>query len=213
METVSVINNQEIAPGIYSITFRKFFDFIPGQVVKITTHADLEPRLYSIASGVNDEDIQLVYDIKPEGELTNILKNLHSGSELMVSLPFGQFTCTDDNAWWIATGTGIAPFYSMMRSGRVQNITLIHGVRNFQHFLFQNEFSGNLQANYKRCCSASRVEGVFYGRVTEYIRNLEKLPPKTSYYLCGSAEMVVDVRDLLIEKGVDYGRIFSEIYF
>lgn len=213
MKTVSIIQNKEIAPGIYSISFRKFFDFIPGQVVKITTHAAIEPRLYSIASGANEENIQLVYDVKPEGELTNVLKNLQSGGQLLVSQPFGQFICSDDNAWWIATGTGIAPFYSMMRSGRVQNITLIHGVRNFQHFLFQDEFSESLQANYKRCCSGSRIDGVFFGRVTEFIRNLEKLPLNTNFYLCGSAEMVVAVRDLLIEKGADYGRIFSEIYF
>jgi ferredoxin--NADP+ reductase len=37
--------------------------------------------------------------------------------------------------------------------------------------------------------------------------------PDVKYYLCGKALMVVEVRDLLIEKGVDYANIIAEIYF
>jgi ferredoxin--NADP+ reductase len=39
------------------------------------------------------------------------------------------------------------------------------------------------------------------------------LPLNYKYYLCGSAEMVVDVRDILIAKGIPYEQIFAEIYF
>ncbi len=37
--------------------------------------------------------------------------------------------------------------------------------------------------------------------------------PGLKYYLCGSAEMVVDTRDILIRKGVPFDQIISEIYF
>ena len=37
--------------------------------------------------------------------------------------------------------------------------------------------------------------------------------PCLKYYLCGSAEMVVEIRDILIEKGIPFDRIISEIYF
>ena len=39
------------------------------------------------------------------------------------------------------------------------------------------------------------------------------LDPVLKYYLCGSAEMVVDTRDILIEKGIPFENIVSEIYF
>ena len=213
MQTVKIIENIEIAPGIFILTFKRFFDFIPGQVIKITTNSAIAPRMYSIASASYDKNVRIIYDIKPYGELTNILKNKTSGSELLVSLPFGQFICKENDAWWIATGTGIAPFYSMLFSDNFGENMLIHGVRRPEHFIFEKDFSEKLHTNYIRCCSGNKTDDAYFGRVTDYLEQLTYLPADKKYYLCGSAEMVVDVRDLLIRKGVAYGNIFSEIYF
>lgn len=213
MDIVKILENKEIAPGIFILTFKRFSDFIPGQVVKITTNLAIAPRMYSIASASHDKNISIIYDIKPFGELTNILKDQTSGSELLVSLPFGQFFCKENDAWWIATGTGIAPFYSMAFSGNSFKNTLIHGVRRPEQFIFKEEFSEKLQSNYIRCCSGNKSDGAYFGRVTDYLEQLPHLPSDKKFYLCGSAEMVVDVRDILISRGVVYGNIFSEIYF
>jgi ferredoxin--NADP+ reductase len=213
MKKVVIKRNSEITAGIFSLTFSRFFSFIPGQVIKVTTNTAIAPRMYSIASGLEDDDIQIIYDVKPEGELTNILMRLSPGDEIMVSLPFGQFTCSDENAWWIATGTGIAPFYSMLRSGRRNGVTLLHGVRKSSHLLFRKEIECLLGENYIRCCSVEEVEDSFHGRVTAFLETQVQLPGNAKFYLCGGAEMVVDVRDILIGKGVLYENIFSEIYF
>lgn len=213
MEKIKIIQNKEIAPGIYSLTFKRNYDFVAGQVVKITSSLNIAPRMYSIASSTNDANIQLIYDIKPEGTLTNILKDMKAGDDLFVSQPFGQFICNEDDAWWIATGTGIAPFYSMMKSGERNNVKLVHGVRKPEHFLFGDEFSESLKNNYYKCCSGIKEKNTYYGRVTDFLNHLENIPVNCKYYLCGSAEMVVDVRDILISKGVAYGNVFSEIYF
>ena len=213
MDKVKILSNLEIAPDIYSLTFRKLFDFIPGQVVKISTHTAIAPRMYSIASGNNEPEIQIIYDIKPEGELTNVLKSLKVHDEVFISPPFGQFTCNEKVAWWIATGTGIAPFYSMIKSERKLGIMLLHGVRNPETLLFKDEFHSLMNDHYIPCCSGKKIEGVYFGRVTEYLRQMDKIQTGVKYYLCGSAEMVVNVRDILIEKGVAFGDIVSEIYF
>jgi ferredoxin--NADP+ reductase len=168
--------------------------------------------MYSIASGANDPDIQLIYDVRPEGQLTNILKDLRAGDKLLVSQPIGNFICKEDKAWWIATGTGIAPFYSMLRSGQTKGITLLHGVRKPESAIFGDEFSA-LDGGYYPCCSGTRTNGMFKGRVTDFLMHHNSIPLDASYYLCGSAEMVVDVRDLLIERKVPFGNIYSEIYF
>jgi ferredoxin--NADP+ reductase len=213
MEKVKIKENKEIVPGIYALTFKRFFDFIPGQVIKLTTELEIAPRMYSIASALHDTNIRIVYDIKPFGELTNILKDKSRGDDLLVSMPFGQFICTEDDAWWIATGTGIAPFYSMFASGKSAKNTLIHGVRNPEHFIFKDDFTQSLSSRYIRCCSGSQADNLFLGRVTDYLKELSALPSNKKFYLCGSAEMVVEVRDILISRGVAYGDIFSEIYF
>jgi ferredoxin--NADP+ reductase len=49
--------------------------------------------------------------------------------------------------------------------------------------------------------------------VTDYLQRLPDLPKGDKYYLCGQALMVVEVRDLLIEKGIPYGQIYAEIFF
>jgi ferredoxin--NADP+ reductase len=212
MKAVVVKKNIEIAPGVYAISFKRDFDFIPGQVIKITNDNSVPPRMYSIASGAKDPDIQLIYDVKPEGQLTNLLKDLRGGDKLLVSPPIGNFTCKEGKAWWIATGTGIAPFYSMLRSGRTKNITLLHGIRKPENAFFKEEFSA-LEGGYYPCCSSKQTDGMFKGRVTEFLKHRETIPVDASFYLCGSAEMVVDVRDLLIERKVPFGNIYSEIYF
>lgn len=213
MKIVNIIENKEIAPEIYLISFGRFFDFIPGQVVKITTHDSVAPRMYSIASGSEDNYIQIIYDVKPEGQLTNMLKVLGPGDKLQVSMPFGQFNFAGDKSWWIATGTGIAPFRSMLRSGFSNDIVLLHGARNPEHFFFGDELAEKLKNNYHPCCSGKTSKGVFQGRVTDFLKKLGQIPADARFYLCGSAEMVVDVRDLLIEHHVPFGNIYSEIYF
>ncbi|MCP4310049.1 MAG: hypothetical protein GY790_02200 [Bacteroidetes bacterium] len=85
----------------------------------------------------------------------------------------------------IATGTGIAPYYSMLRSGKGKNKLLIHGNRYLEQFIFYDEFSEIEGGSYIRCCSAETDEGVFHGRVTGYL-DAHTLPdPRLKYYLCG----------------------------
>jgi len=42
---------------------------------------------------------------------------------------------------------------------------------------------------------------------------LDDLPEDQKYYLCGSAEMVVECREILISKGIAFSNIVAEIYF
>jgi len=213
MRKIEIVENSLIAPGIFSLIFDRKFDFIPGQVIKLTSDASIPPRMYSIASGMDEPIVRIIYDLKPEGLLTNALKTLKKGDSIEVSEPFGNFICKSASAWWIAIGTGIAPFYSMFRSGSCEDITLLHGARQKEFFLFSEELAASLVNNYIPCCSGDKMPNTFNGRVTDYIKSLVELPAGATYYLCGSAEMVVEMRDLLISKGVRFDAIVAEIYF
>ncbi|WP_319591861.1 FAD-dependent oxidoreductase [uncultured Draconibacterium sp.] len=207
-----VTNNEEISPGVHVISFSRNYDFLPGQVVKIGIDNDHPPRIYSICSGNQEDEIRILFNIKDDGFLTPKMAAMIPGDILYVSEPYGSFLGTKEPAWWIATGTGIAPFYAMYRSGISENKTLIHGVRHLNQFYFEDELEWSLGENYVRCCSQEQSCDVFPGRVTNYLEELTTLPD-VKYYLCGKALMVVEVRDMLIEKGVDYGNIIAEIYF
>jgi ferredoxin/flavodoxin---NADP+ reductase len=213
LNPVLVSSNLEIAPGAYILAFPRTFDFIPGQVVSIGTDLVAEPRLYSIASGNQLDDIWILYTVNPEGRLTPELAKLSKGDRVYVSDPFGRFTGNDDPAVWIATGTGIAPFASMFFSVPTHNKILIQGNRNLSGLYFYDKFIKALGQNYHPCCSRESVAGCYSGRVTGFLQDFNIPDLSIPFYLCGSAEMVVDVRDILIEKGVPYDNILAEIFF
>ena len=208
----TISNNIEISPGVYITSFKRNFEFIPGQVVKIGIDRKMPPRIYSICSGNQDQEVSILFNIKEGGYLTPKLASLIPGDKILASEPYGSFLGSKEKAVWIATGTGVAPFYSMLKSGLSKNKTLIHGVRHLNQFYFEDELEWALNDNYIRCCSKESSCNIFPGRVTDYLKTIDILPD-IKYFICGQALMVVDVRDFLIEKGVHFENILSEIYF
>lgn len=209
----SLTFTQELSEGMYLIGFKRNYLFKAGQVIGIAMEENGPRRLYSICSGEEDDEIQILYKVVDEGYLTPQLSDLEPGDTIWITPPGGEFTGNPEPAVWIATGTGIAPFYSMLRSAHGQNKILIHGNRYLEQYHFYDEFREALGDNYIRCCSAESDPDVYTGRVTDYLKEHPRLDPNILYYLCGSADMVVEVRDILIAKGIPFGHIISEIYF
>lgn len=207
-----ITGNIEISPDVHLISFHRDCDIIPGQVIKIGVGTDHPPRIYSICSGNNDPEISVLFNVKKDGILTPRLASLIPGDKILASEPYGSFLGNKKPAWWIATGTGIAPFYSMFRSGLKKDKTLIHGASYLNQFYFEDELEEAFADNYIRCCSRESSCNTFPGRVTDYLSQLNHFPD-VKYFLCGQAIMVVEVRDLLISKGVPFANIEAEIYF
>ncbi len=208
----SITGNYELSPDVHLISFDRKSDFIPGQVIKIGLDNQQPPRIYSICSGNQDPEVSVLFNVKKDGILTPRLAALVPGEKILASEPYGSFQGDENPAWWIAAGTGIAPFYSMFRSGLKKNKTLIHGVSYLNQFYFEDELQETLEENYIRCCSRESSCDTFPGRVTDYLSQLNALPD-VKYYLCGKSLMVVEVRDLLISRGISYENIIAEIYF
>lgn len=208
-----LIAKQEIASGVFVLRFERSQDFLPGQVVGITTDKAIPARLYSICSGAEDNYLEVLFNFKEGGILTPILAQLKPGDLVSVSKPFGAFLGDNKPAWWIAAGTGVAPYRAMLRSGLGSNKMLIHGGRTADSFYFSDELIASLGDKYIRCCSQEENEVFYNGRLTNWLREQNDIPKDQNYYLCGSAEMVVEVRDILISKGVAIDQVMSEIYF
>ena len=210
---VTLTFTEELSPGIFMFGFYRDFQFTAGQVIGIALAEDGPRRLYSICSGETDREVLILYNVVEEGFLTPRLSDLEKGDTIWITEPRGEFTCNHDPAVWIAAGTGIAPFHSMFRSGLGDNKILIHGNRYLEQFHFYDEFFSQLGKKYIRCCTGESDPGVFHGRVTAYLAENPLPGPGLKYYLCGKAEMVTESRDILIEKGIPFDRIISEIYF
>ncbi len=210
---VTVNSLQIIGNEVYVLRFNRAKDFLPGQVVAISTDLVLAPRLYSLCSGPEEAEAAVLFTEKTNGMLTPKLAKLKKGDSFWVSAPFGAFLGDENPAWWIASGTGVAPFRSMMKAGLGISKRLIHGGRTLDSFYFSDDFLPIFGTDYIRCCSQESAEGIYAGRLTQWLRDQEKLPGNCMFYLCGSAEMVVEVRDILVLKGVTIERIMSEIYF
>lgn len=211
-ESCKVIENRRISSNTFLLTFKRLSDFIPGQMVKISLEPSLDSRLYSIASGIHDKNFSIIYNYVANGKLTPTLSTLKPGDRIYCSEAFGSFTDLPHKSIWIANGTGIAPFLSMIASGFSENKTLIRGARYAEDFYFDDIIRLSMNERYIRCSSSGAMKDSFHGRITDYLIQKQTIE-NTHYMLCGSAEMVVEVRDILITKGVSFTGISSEIYF
>ncbi len=110
LQEVIITQNQEISPGVHLISWHRKHNFIPGQVVKITLDPQVPPRIYSVCSGNDDPEISVLFNIKEEGVLPPRLAGVIRGMKIWATMPYGSFQDNKKPAWWIATGTGIAPF-------------------------------------------------------------------------------------------------------
>lgn len=207
-----VSNIEDLGAGAYVYYFKRFFNFQPGQFVAISLDKEEPPRLYSIASASHSDEIAILFKVKQDGFLTPRLAKIQIGEEILVSNAFGAFYGTEHPDYWIAAGTGIAPFVSMHKEGISKGKTLIHGGRAEDSFYFADLFENKEDLNYIPCSSVMEKKGYYSGRLTEYLKN-EDLEVQKHFFVCGSSEMVVQVRDILIDRGVDYDHIIAEIYF
>lgn len=192
---------------------RNGLNFKAGQHVQLNNINNFNFREYSIYSGENDPYLEvLVKEIK-DGILTPRLKKLKPNDSVELNGPFGRFTLnsteiSSNNYVFIASGTGIAPFHSFIRTYPELDYTLLHGVR-YTHEAFEKEDYS--KGNYILCASRDR-KGDFHGRVTKYI-DQHSFSKNTQFYICGNSNMIFDAVKILKNKGFTRENIHAEVYF
>ncbi|MBM4152244.1 MAG: hypothetical protein FJ220_01810, partial [Kiritimatiellaceae bacterium] len=112
-----LMRHDEISPGVFVIGIQRTRPFKAGQSVYLSVNPDDTPRIYSICSGPNEDELCILFSVHPGGLLTPQLARMKKGDRVWISNPYGVFIIGDEPAWLIATGTGIAPFYSALSAG------------------------------------------------------------------------------------------------
>ena len=205
------------------------FNFKPGQFVTldlpIHEQRNKRWRSYSIASWPNATNIiELVVVYVNQGAGTQYLFNqVHEGSELTLRGPQGVFvlpTVIDRDLFLICTGTGIAPFRSMVHHIKNHNIAhkhihILFGCRTQQDLLYYNEMKTlekeMLHFHYTPTLSREQWEGKT-GYVHALYEELIINKPNAQFYLCGWQNMIDEARQKLQQLGYDKKHIYFELY-
>lgn len=205
---------KHLTESTYILRFDKNgMDFTPGQHLTLGLAGDSQLREYSIYSPNKADYLEVLIKEVETGTVSKRLKKLHPGSIVNVDGPFGFFTLDEKKIdaskyLFIATGTGIAPFHSIINSYPNLNYKILHGVRFGNE---QYEAGGYPKEKYTSCVSRENA-GDFHGRVTDYLLK-NSVDSDTLVYLCGNYEMIHAVYDVLTTKGLSPDNIRTEVYF
>ncbi len=200
--------------------------FLSGQFVMVYNEffdLDQQSRSYSIASVSNTpEEIELCIVLNETGKFTPWLFSLDLGQELMVSEPQGGFVFRGIEEpikhVFVCTGTGIAPFRSMIHDSLMQGCetVLVFGNRWKEDVLYWDHWN-TLQENnplFRFIPVLSREEvpqcktGYVHPYYTRELKDLED----ARIYVCGWKEMCNQTRDRLKELGFNRRQYFFEQY-
>jgi ferredoxin--NADP+ reductase/benzoate/toluate 1,2-dioxygenase reductase subunit len=208
-----VLDVRYLTDSVFVIRFDKEgLAFKAGQYVKLGTLEHKERREYSIYSPVKAAYIEVLVQLVDEASFSYRLSKLLPGDKLLVTGPYGNFTLEDtyqnDKNIFVAAGTGISPFHSMVLSDLLLDYTILHGVRYLKEGYERSVYH---ESRYIQCTSGEQGSE-FHGRVTDYLRKYE--PDATAhYYLCGNSAMIDEVFNILKSAGVSINNIHAEIYF
>lgn len=221
MTTLRLLENRPIAPSMHELVFTRpeGFAFRAGQFVRLGLNGSF--RAYSIASGENEAELRFLVTQVEGGELSPMLCRLQSGDVVDLDgnadghlnpdrIPGGE------TLWLLATGSGVSPFISMIRSGRLWNswkdVVLVAGVRTLEdaaaaQMLLDEELPGPFTL---ACATTRDVSSELSGRIPQLLETGEleahvgrRIDADVSrVLLCGNPDFIRETRALLKARGL-----------
>ena len=219
----------------FRITRPQSLRFRSGEFVMIGLPNAAKPvfRAYSIASPSWDEELEFFSIKVPDGPLTQHLQKIAPGDTvLMRPKPTGTLVLDaltpGRRLWMISTGTGIAPFASVMRDpetyDKFEQVILTHTCREVAELAYGEELARNLvedpligelaQGRFVHYATATREPYPRMGRITDLIDSGKLFsdlgtppfdPAIDRVMICGSMDMIRDVKALVEKAGLTEG--------
>ncbi len=225
-----LIESCELAPGVRHFLFEvpggDPFRFIPGQFVSITQELEGKNivRAYSISSDPDGTNyFTLCLNRVADGRLSPWLCLLEPGMSIEIQQPLGMFTLrpNERDVILVATGTGVAPYRSILRAelGKsARKFTLVFGTRHASTLLYNAEFEAMANVfpdQFRYWPTLSRPEPGWQGRTGYVQTHLEEAVGDrrdVDVFICGLKLMVDEVRTRLKAAGLDRKQIVYEKY-
>ncbi|EPP3358640.1 ferredoxin--NADP reductase [Acinetobacter baumannii] len=231
-----VLSVHRWTPTLFSFTMTRpsHFKFTAGQFARIGLKVgdELVVRAYSVVSSPFDETLEFFSIVVPDGAFTSNLQHLKVGDELYLEkIPYGYLTLAryqqplPHDLWLLATGTGLAPFLSMLQDfetwSNYQKINLVYSVRTAAELAYVDriqeiaETFGEGHSGFKfipiitRDSSAplhERLPVLIENGELEKAAGLELSPASSHVMLCGNPQMVDDTKEALKRRGLTMNR-------
>jgi len=217
-----VVENRHWTEALFSLRVEgPRLAFEAGQFVRIALDIDGEriARPFSFVNPPSDPRLEFYGIVLPQGPLSPRLARLAPGESLFVaSNPAGFLVLSElpdkDSLWLMSTGTGIAPFLSILRTEapwkRFRNVVLVHAVRHAAELVYRETIGQMKNLRYVPFVSRESAPGALAGRIPAAVTDgrLEaaaglRLAPETSQVmLCGNPEMLKDTTAALAARGL-----------
>lgn len=245
--TTKVAARVQWAPDLVTLQLATPIDFKPGQFVNVALTDETgkrERRSYSLASAPG-APAELYLGQVPSGQFSPRLLALQVGDTLELdSKPSGFFTLDElpleeqpKQAWFLATGTGLGPFISMLRDGAAQRrfdrIIVVHGVRQLAHLGYREELQRLVQQSAGRVSYlplvsreqpppaglSGRIPALISSGQLEQVSGVTLSPERSQVLLCGNPQMIAESKQTLEARGLrvhrrrNPGHILSENYW
>ncbi|EMC7873208.1 ferredoxin--NADP reductase [Acinetobacter baumannii] len=231
-----VLSVHRWTPTLFSFTMTRpsHFKFTAGQFARIGLKVgdELVVRAYSVVSSPFDETLEFFSIVVPDGAFTSNLQHLKVSDELYLEkIPYGYLTLAryqqplPHDLWLLATGTGLAPFLSMLQDfetwSNYQKINLVYSVRTAAELAYVDriqeiaETFGEGHLGFKFIPIITRDPSApLHERLPVLIENgelekaagLELSPASSHVMLCGNPQMVDDTKEALKCRGLTMNR-------
>ena len=228
---------EEVSPGLAIVgvqALEEAFPFEPGQYATLGLMGPekLVQRPMSISSSADDlSEYEFFIRLVDSGGFTPLLWERKVGDAINIKGPKGRFLLQDDGrrALFVASGTGLAPFISMIETlrarGQARDVVLLHGVSYDYDLAWRAELTelatgGGFPLRYVGTISrpqasmnwlglSGRVEAILADQLDIHGLTAEN----TTIYLCGNPDMVSAVEEIATERGFAPEQVRKELYW
>lgn len=220
-----VIENRHWTEALFSLRVAGApLSFEAGQFVRIALDVGGErvARAFSMVNPPDDPVLEFYGIVVPEGPLSPRLARLRAGDMLYVAPnPAGFLVLSElpdaETLWLVSTGTGIAPFISILRTPtpwrRYRNVVLVHAVRFSQELTYRQSIEELRQTRglkYVSFVSREPAPGSLAGRIPAAVHDgrleaaagLKLAPDNSQVMLCGNPDMLKDTSAVLTQRGM-----------
>jgi len=234
-ETVTSVHHWTDTLFSFRVTRGSGFRYRNGQFVMLGLPEDGKPllRAYSVVSPNYDEELEFLSIKVENGPLTSKLKNIQPGDPILIGRKatgtlVADYLLNGRNLYLVGTGTGLAPFMSLIRDPEVyerfEKVILLHGVREVAELAYAEMIAEELP-RHELVGEQAAAQLIYYptltrepfrnqGRITDLIESGQlfaelALPAWDSaqdrVMLCGSPQMLKDMAELLARAGFTEG--------